>query len=147
MDEQPKHTPGPYAVGVLPASRDAALYSAATGETIAIVRSGATHADAPTDETALQNAALLRAAPQLRESLERVLGEDLGHMSPVTANAARQLLAEIGAGVGPAFIKERDDELRFFEETLDAQIREMGLQRGRGIEELEEEEEMGHSLG
>jgi hypothetical protein len=140
---QTAHTPGPYDIRATPGGHDAEIYSEATGESVARVLSGSSHGDAPEDETALRNAALLRAAPQLHESLARILTHERERLRPETANSASQLLAGIAAGAGEKFRRERAEELRAFDEMIADQIHEMSSRQ-----ELTEEfdEEFGHSF-
>ncbi|MEP7353026.1 MAG: hypothetical protein ABI824_07315 [Acidobacteriota bacterium] len=58
-------------------SHHAEIYSASTGESVARVLSGASHGSSSTqDETALRNAAVLRAAPELHASLKRMMSTE-----------------------------------------------------------------------
>jgi hypothetical protein len=145
MEEQKMHTPGPYAVRATPGSHDAEIYSASTGESVARVLSGKIHGDAPTDETALRNASLLRAAPELHASLDRLLTIQPEQDRAETEASARKLLAEIAAGPGERFREERAEELRAYDEMIAEQIREMANEANRW-EEMREEEELGHSF-
>jgi hypothetical protein len=149
MDERPKYTSGPYEIRPAPGGHDAEVYSRATGETVARVLSGANHGDAPADETALRNAALLRAAPQLRESLDRIINQEYGQAKPETASAARDLLAAISSGASERFRQERDEELRAFDEMIAEQVREMSSDNHpdwRVDAEENAEEDFGHSF-
>jgi hypothetical protein len=146
MDKQDRNTPGPYAIRATPGSHDAEIYSEATGEAVARVLSSLAHgSSSPHDEMALKNAALLRAAPELHASLQRMLSGEPEHIRAESDACARQLLAKIAAGPGQEFREERAEELRAFEEMIDDQVREMSMNPDPW-NEMREDEEMGHSF-
>ncbi len=144
MDEQKSHTSGPYGMRPTPGSQDAEIYSKATGQSVARVLSGKSHGDAPDDQTALRNAELFRAAPELRESLQRIVNEE--QLRPEAASAARDLLASIASGASRRFQQEREEEMRAFEEIIAEQIREMSQPEPALDERESAEEDFGYSL-
>ena len=149
MDETTVYRPGDWEIRAVDGSHDADIHSPATAERIARIYSRASwHKDAPPDETALRHAALIRAAPRLRETLQTILGGQEERLDPATTAAARALLNEINAGPGEAFFKERAEQQRQWEESIQAQILEMSRQSDvqKPPGELEEDEEPGHSL-
>jgi hypothetical protein len=89
-------------------------------------------------------------------AVARVAGDDsrrgAGTNEFRNGKAVRELLAEIDAGAGDAFLKERDEQRRDWEESIQMQILEMSLQSEHRpgeapAEDLEEEEDLGHSFG
>lgn len=157
MKERPTHTTGPFDIRPVMGEHYTEVYSTVTGECVASVHSRQSREkDAPQYETSLQNAALLKAAPRLRQSLETILGDPREKLQPATAKSARSLLAEIDRGPSGAFLKERNQQRRDYEVLLRAHIDEMALQSDVGPDdneelkeeaELEEDEDQGHSLG
>jgi hypothetical protein len=148
MDETTTDRRDDWEIRAVDGSHDADIHSPATVERIARIYSRASwHKNAPSDETALRHAALIRAAPRLRESLETILGGHEEQLDPTMTAAARALLIEINAGPGEAFFKERAEQERQYEEYVQAHILEMSMQSDvQKPSELEEDEEPGHSF-
>jgi hypothetical protein len=146
MDEQPKHTPGPFEMRPVMGEDSVEIYSSATGESVARVHSPSRAREgSPSHETALHNAVLFKAAPRLREALQGILDSKHENIRSSTARGMRSLLAEIDAGPTEAFLKERDEQRRETDELLQAQADEMALQTDGKPDE--EDEEHGPSFG
>ncbi len=158
MKDQPKHTAGPFDIRPIMGEDDVEVYSVSTGESLATVHPrGWRHDDAPEYETALHNASLFKAAPQLRASMQQLLNDEKERLSPSTTARLKSLLAEIDSKPGQAFDNDKKKQIQEWNELLRAQADEMaGRNNANGERDLYgpdaessedgEEEEFGHSF-
>lgn len=154
-------TAGPYEIRVRPSDFDPEIYSSTTRQPVAhIYTRSFDQRNAPIDQVALSNAALLSAAPQMRDSLRELLqGEE--RLRPTTANGIRALLERIDAGTPKSFVQDRTRKRQAFEASIKEQVNEMSRQSGskpfrlnEGPEtegtrcelEMEDQDEHGHAF-
>ena len=133
MDDQLKHTPGPYELRPVWGTPDIAIHATETGECIGHLLSRSSgKKSAPVDAQALQNAELLRAAPEMRGMLEGLVNSEREDLDASTRDAIRGLVARIDAGPASRFLEEREREQTRHEELLILQVDEMARQSAPG---------------